>query len=328
MRKRAGLAIVSLCVVATATQVAGLKPDATADRVWEGDNGLKVEGLGVCSIEPSNVDCWDMDGVHDASLSEQIRGYYMGSSNEVSFRVGKKNRYLVYRKSYNANIQAQSPDGQYMNSSEIYGSGGPTVSWSRINPDTASKDASILFSINGLPGPKPVTVPFEKGKKGTFEGTELEIGEYKPFKPAPGEQQQQPYYPMIANAKQWSIFVGFAPSDQQNSLSYGLLGKDGKPVAYVDRDGEPVSAVKFLSETPPGFNGYYNGYNPGYDFGPGGRNTPPKYAAAVVTSNGPSVQGAFTLRTNVNPSRIGALTVSATHQMRVLVKGFPLDPKP
>jgi hypothetical protein len=293
-------------------------PDVTVSRVYEAD-GVKVEGVGVCDITSQKVSCWNMDGAEDAGLSQRVSNFFLSSyGNEVSFRFGRKNRWLVLRKAMPAGNSGNFQfNGNYASGIQVYDQGTPVLELVRISLESPEKEAAISMSLYGLAGPPAVSLPFKTGEKATYDGVEIQIGASQSVKPAP---PGQPFSMGARTGKQWSVVIGLerpAGSQANAPFSFELLGKDSKPIRYVDKNGEPVSDLKVLEES--------QGNLPGRSYP--GSSINAKYSAASFTTGSPSTVAAMTAYTNVDPSRIGALRLSSSRQKNVLITGFPMDPK-
>jgi hypothetical protein len=338
MLNRIGIGAGLLGIAITTAAVADKNYDVSVDRTYSASDGSTVQGVGVCSFTAENVSCWNMDGAPAPDLGDRIRSYYVATyGNELSFAFGKKNRLLVLERSNSqTGANLSNPDGGYAPTGQINQNGnGPYLFWAREGFDKGAKQGSIIASIYGLPGPKPVVVPFAEGSKATFEDVAVVLGGYKEITNEPGNMNNgfpggfggggiiDGMRPAGASKtaaqkpKAWLIFLSVENSaNAMGQLSYVALGKDGKQINYVDRQGNPVSDVTFLKETA--------GKNPS-PYMPAPQNG--KYLTANLQSYGPSAGTAWSLQSNINPAKIGSLKVSMGHQVRVLITGFPLEPK-
>ena len=309
-------------VTALLTTAFQTKPDQTVDRVYEG-NGAKVTGVGVCDISTEKISCWNMDGDPDAALTSTVTGSLMGGNygGEVSFRFGKKNRWLVTDVTGTTNVNVQSLDG-YGGGMQVSRQGDKVLQLTRITADPSEKTSGVIANFYNLPGPAPIEIPFHEGSKASYGGIDFEIGPAKEWKPTAQELQRFNNYGTEAKGKYWKIVFGYArPTGTSTPYpSFTVLGKDGKPIHYVDKNGDPVSDLKVLSELPDDASN-------GPRFYPGNNLPNSKYPAATFTlDNQPGLDAANAF-SNVNPSQIGSIRVSGTFQFRVQVNGYPLDPK-
>lgn len=74
--------------------------DETAQGAYEAD-GTKLEVEGTCRITEDELQCWKADGTSNGDLEAKIRESLQdesyGREAQLSFRVGKKNRYVVFK---------------------------------------------------------------------------------------------------------------------------------------------------------------------------------------------------------------------------------------
>ncbi|MEZ0326136.1 MAG: hypothetical protein ACAH95_09530 [Fimbriimonas sp.] len=293
-------------------------PDVTVDKMYEGE-GAKIEGVGVCSITPDSVSCWDMSGTPAPQLSERIRSYYLGQSQqEVSFRIGKKNRHLIVRSSGAYASLEGANEGERMTSNQMnYSSGDePVLHWVGVAVEPDKTTGSIRATLHNLPGPSPIDIPFAKGAKGTYDGVTLELASWTEAK-----KEQRPPLGYIGNGgpstegKLWRII--YAVSQPNRYFTYSPLGKDRKPIQYVDDKGQPVSGVKYLEENPTSNRGSFPAQQP----------TTSKYRPVYFQFTGAAADGAMAVTTNIDPTYIGAVKVSSTRTKVIQINGFPLDLK-
>ncbi|HWA84160.1 MAG TPA: hypothetical protein VG820_12025 [Fimbriimonadaceae bacterium] len=290
--------------------------DATVSRTYQGD-GLKFQGIGVCEVRPDKVSCWNMDGAADPDLTKQVDDYYRTNANaEISFRFGRKNRLLVVAKqpSREINVNYQSVGGNYA-AMAGYSQNGLPFDLVNMAADASQSEVGIVVNLYGLPGPTPVVVPFKKGETATYGGVQIEVGAYTPVKPEEGTNP----YGLPTSGKNCRVVLGTESQGTRVSAygySYSALDGQGKPIRYVDKNGEPVSDMKVLEDASPATNPRFPGASPSS-----------KYPSAHFQAGSPSTAGATSFYTNVNPARIGSLKIYASSQKRILINGFPLDPR-
>jgi hypothetical protein len=305
----AGLGGLSLLALLGAAQVPP-KFDSSVERSYVGSDGVKIEGLGVCSYSADQIDCWNMDGVKDAKLTELVKAYYLiNTYSELSFAFGKKNRLIVIRhtpQNYSVNFQSES--GAYVNWTQL--NNGPTewtTGWGRVVVDD-SPFASIVAMGYGLPGPAPIDVSYTPGSTGDIDGFHIVIGTYE-------KSDATMLGGPIAGQKRWTIKLASTSSNPSDSttLVFTALDKDHQPISYVDKDGKPASAL----DVAKGQGGWPNG-------GLMGPNQ--KYQQVFLSTYG-SQNGLMTVQSNIDPSKISFLKIGSQHQLRVRIGGFPMDPK-
>jgi hypothetical protein len=285
---------------------------------YEFKNGKKVSGLGVCRVTEEMVDCWDMNGEHDASLTERVKAQFMaGYERDVQTRFGKKNRYVVLRADPNLNFQASTPNGQYLGSINFPGPSeeGQTMLF-RVLGDPGSSTADLRVRVFGLDPAKVEDLPFRKGAVGKMGQNTVEVGEWKSVKRPEWFNFGYPGS-FAKNSSYWTVILGYQPLNTGFEYSgLTLLDKEGKIIQYVDSKGKPVSAANYLATLPRVNNQRF----PVVDN--------PKFSTAVFQpNNSANVPGAMEFLTNVDPTVIGSLRRVSSSETSVLLTGFPLDPK-
>lgn len=323
-------ATISLCVLAGlagATQVSE-KPDITVRKAYSGGANVIIEGLGVCSITPEKVSCWNMDGANDEILAERVRAYLLGNNGqEPTFRYGKKNRYVIVRAA-NTYGSFTVPGRSYMNTMQIqYDQGGGSVQMGRIDVGPSEKEISVITSFTET-GPASVDLPFAKDKSVTYGPGKVTLGDWQPIKeekkkPGAGNLGFGRGYP--GNGGQglpgplWKVIL---TNDGLKglSVSFAVLDKAGKPLLHVDKSGKPVSDVEYLKHVAANPQNGYPYIYPGQD----DPNSP--YRTVVFQGAGQQVGESMIYQTNVDPTYIGSLRITSTRQVKVQVDGFPLDP--
>lgn len=77
--------------------------DVTVRESYVSQSGSRIDLFGVCSIDPSEVKCWDANGQLNLSLAIQVtQKLTSNTSSQTSFAFGKKNRYFIFRMSCKA----------------------------------------------------------------------------------------------------------------------------------------------------------------------------------------------------------------------------------
>lgn len=310
---------VGLCCILSAAAIQQQEYDFRVDRSFNQD-GIQITGVGACEISPSTVACWNMDGEPDALLTGQVKAYAEDSNRYFNFSYRMKNRYLlVTRSTQQGNISirpASNSSGQ--TSSFLRQNGEETVMLGVAVPDS-QKVGDVMADAYQLPGPPPVTVAFKEGAEADYSGIHFHVGPWKTWKPSSQTPAFNPYGQPLTGP-QWSVTLGQertrGPGPLAPNITFEVLDKEGKPIHYVDRKGQPVSDVKVLSETTP---------SSVPQFGNQGLNA--AYPQAMFFASGISNAGASLMLTNVNPAQIGSLRISGWRQLRILIQGFPLDPK-
>lgn len=277
------------------------------------------DAAGVCEANPEGVKCWDLDRKPLPSAEENLRSL-SANGTDLTFRIGKKNRYLVVRRPRDFNLNYRLSISDYAGYISNY-QGDPVYDFIKVAVDGSLPDVSLSAQV-WVPADRDVDVPMQEGSKANIEGRTLEIGKASLGK---GNPQAPGMFPMGQSVPSphpwWSVIMGI-DGDLSQGLNWGMtpIGRDGKPIAYVDAKGEPMSAVKAMSEgvSPDPFNGGY--VLPDMQGTPGKK---PKAFVAYFRSNG--YGSAFRSDTNVNPRSIAAIRIKWSRPVTVALGPFPLD---
>jgi hypothetical protein len=308
---------------------------------YESSNGSVIEALGGCRIGvPDSVSCWDLAGKPDEELSRQVKAGLLSSANDISFRFGREIKCIVFRRPQPLGLNYQTTGGRHMNSMYLQRGSDEKqfdLLFPRFDEDVDSVDIQVNLYNVGVS--KQVDIPFRKGEKARFEGMELELGVAAPYKlpkpPAPSDPNMarwnggmgyvQPpfngvFYP---DSKLWIFGVGYqALPDRSLISSLAALDKQGKPIHYVDKNGEPVPSTDVLAANPPSPYPYFQP-NPN----PNPNAKPPKHRNALIAASNQDVAGAIGYVMNVNPDRIGAIRLFSATNRIVRFEKIPLDVK-
>jgi hypothetical protein len=289
----------------------------TADRVYEG-NGVKLEGLGVCSIAADAVSCWDMDGISSSSLTDTVKARLDDRDNQsFYFRFGRKNRFLVTRMTADSEGKSTYPQSD-LGTFELDQNQGGNLrhTWLcgvAVEPTLAT--ASVKFNINGIPGPAPAKLIAKTGSTVKFGDATYEFGAAKEVKPDPRNGNMPVMDP---NQQKWGksylITIGIQGSEDQVYKNFAAFDRGGNAIRYVDAKGKIVSPLEYLQENPNSNN-----------YGRPAEGS--KYRPATLALGGSNVPGAIPLYTNIDPSQIDSISISGTMTKTVELTGFPLDPK-
>lgn len=267
------------------------------------------EPLGVCAVDDRAVSCWGLQGQPDPSLSADVERRVRALETPLGFRLGKKNRFLIARRGPVATTSYQT-GAEGMQVYELTQSETPALTMIRYvaRPDQRSGQLSIeVGSVQGA----PVEMPCREGAKVRVEDVQVEIGE---IVENDGLDRRwnfggpRGYFP---NGR-WRFSVGRTETTPPGTLIFEPIGKDGKPIRFVDPFGKPVATAKgeaLIKEA----------YGPKRDWT---RLPPVDYAQIVV----PPANGAFWVSCNVDPSTIAKFKVSRVVTHRETLGPFPLDP--
>jgi hypothetical protein len=309
--------------------------EPSVNGVWSDGHGALLTVLGVCSVDPKNMGCWDTQGAISPSLAEKLKSRLGGGDQfrDFDFRFGKKNRYLIFQ--YERGLSpkefssATTPiframDGILVRDVSTYMSGQPggkgqlTFAVVHLIAEPSKTHFDAVATIGGLPGPPPVTVSFKDGAKAQHDGQTITLGGWaKGGLPQPGD----PYYGFRFvpaggedNSAGWTLFFGFNPGGV--SLNLTALDKGGKEIQYVDSHGHPVSESEFKKNGPK--------FPEPYPMVPVTGN----YAEAKISPGFDAVylERAKAYCTNIDPKYIAQLRIATTHSKSVLFKDVPLEP--
>lgn len=282
----------------------------------------RVEARGACEIRPESVACWDMDGKPSPDLTDATRATL--ANNEVGFRLGRKNRVLVVRRSQQMSVQyrVEGQDNVYSN----WQSGGdPTTEYLRVAAEPSAATATLRVQST-VQASKDVDLPLREGATGEVEGWTVEVGAAQKVIPKKGDPPvNRGYYygQPPASTEYWNVVMGLKGREGESvSWAYTPLDAAGAPIRYVDAKGRPLSAIKALALEPSLQPNPNYGY-PGAPTGEGARK--PKASAAYFQGYGTAP--AFRAATNIDPKAIASLRIRASHQKSLDLGPFPLDPK-
>ena len=285
--------------------------------------GGEVEALGVCDVRPDAVSCWNMQGAPAVDLETSVRAAL--GNNEVSFRLGKKNRLLVTQRPQRlqVNYRADGNDYLYSNYSR---SGEPMMEFLRYAAEPSATSVTLHLQTT-VQSDKDFDVPFRKGGVAQIEGDQLEIGDSvkilagKDALPDPSNGYDGT---QAADTDYWNVVLGVKREGEGYvQWAYTPLDSAGEAIRYVDAQGRPISALKALALEPnlPSANGYNGRRN----FARTAGKAKPKAAVAYFQGTGPAP--AFRATTNIDPGSIATLRIRPSHMQTADLGPFPLDPK-
>jgi hypothetical protein len=300
------------------------KPEEAVNGSWTGEGGRSFTVKGVCDIDEKTVSCWNLQGVVDPKLAEEMKSRLLSSNNgqDLGFKFGKKNRYFLYEAgSQQFSPQFTSSDGSYLQAQPFSYNGNDIVrGYGHLVAEANTTSINVMARFNGLPGPKAVTVPFKEGSKVTYDGLSITVGGWKKGGADPNRFNgfsggySGSGTPGSNSDRGWQLFFEMQPGTQYVNL--GALDREGQPIVYVDPKGRPVSELEYLKHAPKN------------RFGAQPMVSTNEYAMATYNAGfgGQSLPHAVSYGTNVDPKYIDSLTISATRNKSVLIKNLPLDP--
>lgn len=267
------------------------------------DAGCEIQGLGVCTISESKATCWDMAGNGSESLAAEVQSLLRDNHFLIAVEPGAKNRYLIARTfshgSY-VSFQTRGPGALSLGRSG-------DADWYFIHktPPSTQSSVSITAWISTLRN--PVILPFHEGGNVTVSGQEVVYGLVR--KASSKETTRMP-----SGGPLWKITLGGNLDDSElHYPSFGAEDSRGQPIRFVDARGTPVSSDHLPRKSKGGAP----------------RSELSSVPAEVQSHMGTStMQGAFSLMTNIDPKWIKFLEIKITDRHPVVIGEFPLDPKP
>lgn len=274
-----------------------------------------VTALGACDVRPESVSCWDMDGKAAEELAISLRSY-LSNGNDVSFRFGKKNRYLITRRPQTLQPQYRTGPNNYVNSSSTYNAD-PVMDFLRIAVDPMETEVVVSVTTT-IQSPTDEEIDFKEGAIKSIDGRQVEIGPSAKVVDDRSRPAANPYgQPIVGPA--WNVPIAVSGGDGDIGYwAYTPLDGEGNPIRFVDASGKPISALKALALEPhlqPGNGFYYPNGQP---------SAKPKAANAYFQGGGGA---AFRAVTNVEPKFIAKLRIKTSRQESKDLGPFPLDPK-
>jgi len=324
-RKTLGLALVATFCLSAAYQATNNETKVGYEYSDEEGNSIKI--LGVANITPDKVTAWDTSGEISEALTKRIDEVLRTrSQQDIQFRFGKKNRYIIVESDKaNQSISWRSDGDDYMQNLYLSGSNAEKLNLYRVTRDPASTKLSLSASINSTKQNK-AEVPIVAGKKTEVNGLMYEFISATPIETPVSTR----YTGVRMKGKCWKMIFkteATKPEDQkkvssemQMSPYYGMSvsGADGKPILYVDMAGNPVSAETYLLD--PDQDQQYD------NMGMQVKAKTHKYTRAS-TITGMTVSGATSVQTNINPAKIKVLNLTWTTSKNIRFSDLLLDPK-
>lgn len=293
-----------------------------ADRTYEAAGGGKLEGLGVCSVSETTVDCWDMDGKPNPALVEQVRAHFLTQPSDtlrLSYR--KKNRLIAVRQSQrvsayaNPNLAATKIEQTFSINSE-----GENIQFYRCAADPKTKTVSIPFLVS-LPNEAPVSLRTEKGAEVVSGGFGVQFRSFEggPKLSTRGFGNSWPGSNTGAGPSWYLNLTWSQPATQNNEVQSLLQGlaleatdEKGEALRWVDSSGKPVSETAVQAE----FNRMsLSGQYP----------TNPKFRQVMLLYVGGTGKD-LRYQTNVDPKFVKSIRMWKSRSVAVELSGFPLDP--
>lgn len=317
VRRTFAIALTAIATFAAALQLAPQDQIIKVDYEYKDEEGRTCSILGMADITADSVSCWDTSGKISEELNAKVADMLRRSnSTDLSFRYGKKNRFLI--------VQADKADVYYSwrsdndsNFQMVYNLGSnSSIQLYRCTKDSSDKMLSLSLSITNNKQ-NSTEIPLVKDQKSSIGKVTMSFSSCVPIEgPPPSRDTNQPYH-----GKFWKVILSVDgikdPYFPYNNLTAN--GQDGAQILYVDMNGKPVPGKTYLEDPYPDPN-YGDPRMPKPD------TKKHKYARAVVLQ-GLYAQGAVSLYTNIDPQVLKALSVKWNTTKTIKFADVPLDPK-
>ena len=274
-------------------------------RKYDGADGAIVEGIGVCQIENSKADCWDMDGKRDDALNHEVdKGLALFPEIIRAGLVPNPQRCFAVRTNQ-AGFRAN-----WIKSGEGSGFGFPVGNGWRIDliPATADPPATTLtLKINDPAQTASKTMPLRTGAKVTVAGCEIEVGSISEVRSRTVDLRA----PARGSAKSWRVVIGAKSDRPSGSLDIELLDRYGTLITLVDSAGRPVpntTLSKLIEDAKAGKprSGLLDGLS-----------------LTRLQPTGEALPEAFAATMGVDPKWVKSIKVSIFAKRRISITGFP-----
>ena len=208
--------------------------------------------LGVCRIDDRGASCWSVDGRPDPELTGKV-DRLARENRDWTFVHGRKNRFLITRQSSVNSLSATSASGRVMTYS-LDSEPGENLMVFRVDSSLDVKTATVVAKALVTDG-QPAEVAFRKGAKAQVEDVRLTLSQIV------SGAGRMPFGPMGGYG--WRFAVERNETSPPGGLAFEAIGRDGKPISYVDALGRPydqkkgeaiwrqVAAGKWDWRTPP-----------------------------------------------------------------------------
>ena len=315
-------------MLAVAVAVAGAAQTANgwyaeAVRTYTDPSGAKLTQEGACSYDEHVISCWDSDGKPAPNLTAQIVRFFTENQHVgLRYAFRQKNRLILFSRSNGlGGMETSEPGGPTTPFIQLTRqASGPTLGFTFASAPPSAAETDFVASLVGMPDGPPVTIPYFVGSRGTYGNSAVEVGDGEIGGPPGGGMNYvigtfghglAPSQPPVPRAKTWSYFVQIDPMPRTPyALSFSAINKKGAPIAYVDSNGRPTThEPRRTRQQRPN-----DAVEAGQSFDSYLRFAAARGSVAVLASN-------------IEPSALGAIQISGTHEVRVLFKHIMLDRK-
>lgn len=255
---------------------------------WSEKGQGSVAIKGVCSIEPSEVTCWDKDGKRSTKLEKSLAADLVKGSVKVEARYGTKNRYLV------ADIKNEL-NNMGINFATDAGSAYQTGKLVLLSTPTTSKEATLKIAYR--------TVDKHVGKLAPKEGGKFSLGEMSVeiVKITPSKASGQAFGIVTGrDIPLWRLNLD-AKGGDLNKMRLKAISQDGKEFGFVDGNGKPIPGKTALSKDNP--------------------------VMPVMQLMHPFGGAGWYIDTNIDPGKLKSIEFQTIQDREYKIENIPLDPK-
>lgn len=272
----------------------------------DGTSRLKI--VGVCHVQELSQECWDLSG----KLSKSVEGVYLASRtnrDQLYISLGKRNLILLMESS-----AAYGPQMRFFPGDGFISGEGNGVH--RLAVDPTQTTFSVVAELPNGAVPEPLDITLDRAKPTDVAGVQwkfLKSAKLDTVKRTP----EGYYYENSGSTNFWSLVYETTGTATWSKFGVGvvqIVGKDGKVILFVDRNGKPLADTDVVAM----------GGAPGYSNNPN-QPKPKIFRATAGRIMDVSVRAAG-FRTNVDPKYVAALRQVFTGTNRVLFRDIPAVP--
>jgi hypothetical protein len=294
-----------------------------ADKKYE-IGSSKVELIGVCKANETEVACWGPEGEPAPQIESELKAAFAsGDYRTVPIKYGRKTRIAVFKTtnppygdpaSTRIDPYFQSQNGNFDWPSRSTGAiAGALQEETRAviitaGPTETTGQVSTSLTRNEAPSAR---IPLREGARLDYMGcsftirkitkTSLDLTAYDP-----------------AGSSRWAIaMTAKMPEGLRPNLSWAAIDESSLVIRTLDKDGNPViadpNAVMNIRNNPD----------------PNRAKTPNLFQAALTPAAGyqPQPSDDYTIFTNINPAKVKEIYAFGSLSTPVTITGIPLEPK-
>lgn len=278
-----------------------------------GPGSQRFETEGVCSIDEKGASCWNLQGSVLPELSSDIDRRVRALPYGLSFVPGRKNRFIVVRTGEFASFGASNR--MQVQTYALPSDPGSTRMLLRVTEPPEATVSSATFNL-GLYQGAPVEMPLREGAKATIGGVGIEIG---PIGRNPNFRNDFGGFGSrwVFAGGPWRVAIDRTGQGSGDGVTFEAIGRDGKPIHFVDLEGKPISDAKFEASKPDPTKPF--------DFSRVSRYSN-AYLGNLAGLGYESPLAALWTYTNIDPKSIAKLRVRRIVNGVETIGPFPLDP--